>query len=62
MAAPDRIVPAVPPRAILMRSYFDMLLQQKMLLRIVLEETESERVVVAIYKTSRAEKYERSGL
>lgn len=61
LAAPDRIVPGVPPLVILMRSYFDTLLQQKMLLRIVLEETEFERVVVTIYKTSRAEKYERSG-
>ena len=40
-----------------MRRYFDRLLQQEMLLRIVLEETASERIVVTVYKTAQLSKY-----
>jgi hypothetical protein len=37
------------PRQIFMRRYFDGLLQAEMLLRVVAEETEEERVVVSLY-------------
>ena len=40
-----------------MRRYFDMVLQREMLLRIIVEETEDEIVVVTIYKTSQIDKY-----
>ena len=40
-----------------MRRYFDALLQQEMLLRIVVEETEDETVVVTLYKTSQIDRY-----
>lgn len=41
-----------------MRRYFDELLETEMLLRVVVEETGTERVVVTLYKTSRFRKYE----
>jgi hypothetical protein len=34
-------------------------LGQEMLLRLVVEETEKERVVVTVYRTSRLDKYRR---
>ena len=40
-----------------MRRYFDTNLQQEMLLRIILEETTEEIVVVTIYKTSQIDRY-----
>jgi hypothetical protein len=40
-----------------MRRYFDRLLQQEMLLRIVVEDTASERIVVTVYKTAQLSKY-----
>ncbi len=40
-----------------MRRYHDTDLGQIMLLRIVIEETAEERVVVTIYKTSRIANY-----
>ena len=57
LAAPEFVVPEDPPRQALMRRYFDAPLQQEMLLRIVIEDTISERVVVTVYKTSRIDKY-----
>jgi hypothetical protein len=44
-------------RRILMRRYLDGLLQRKMLLRVVVEETTTEIVVVTLYKTSQIDKY-----
>ena len=58
LAAPDRIVPENPPRAIYQRRYQDSLLGQEMLLRLVVEETEMELVVVTVYKTSKLRKYD----
>lgn len=43
------------------RRYFDIALQSEMLMRVLLEETEAELVVVTLYKTSKFEKYERGG-
>ena len=57
LQAPEFIVPAEPARQIFMMRYFEPSLQQEMLLRIVVEETETERVVVTLYKTSQITKY-----
>ena len=58
LAAPDRIVPGKPPRVIYQRRYQDALLGEEMLLRLVVEETEMELVVVTLYKTSKIRKYD----
>lgn len=57
LAEPEFIVPGQPPRRVFMRRYFDALLQQEMLLRIVIEETADEIVVVTVHKTSQIERY-----
>ena len=58
LAAPDRIVPGKSPRVIYQRRYHDALLGEEMLLRLVVEETEMELVVVTLYKTSKIRKYD----
>ena len=58
LAAPDRIVPGKSPRVIYQRRYHDALLGEEMLLRLVVEETEMELVVVTVYKTSKIRKYD----
>lgn len=40
-----------------MRRYFDRRLGREMLLRVIIEETEAELVVVTTYKTSQVDKY-----
>lgn len=40
-----------------MRRYFDQVLQQEILLRMVVEDTATERVVITVYKTSQVAKY-----
>jgi len=40
-----------------MRRYFDAILQQEMLLRVVVEDTENELVVITLYKTSQIDRY-----
>jgi len=57
LAEPEVVAPGQPPRQVLMRRYFDRLLQQEMLLRIVVEDTASERIVVTVYKTAQLSKY-----
>jgi hypothetical protein len=57
LANPEFVVPDQLPRLILMRRYFDQVLQQEMLLRIVVEETATERAVITVYKTSQFVKY-----
>ena len=57
LAEPEVVAPGQPPRQVLMRRYFDRLLQQDMLLRIVVEDTASERIVVTVYKTAQLSKY-----
>jgi hypothetical protein len=47
-------------RRIFMRRYFDTILETEMLLRVVVEETDTELTVVTLYKTSKFAKYEGS--
>ena len=54
---PEVIVPDPPAREVYMRRYFDRVLQQEMLMRLVVEQTESESVVVTVYKTSQITRY-----
>ncbi len=54
---PEFAVSDPPDRRILMRRYFDSLLQRDMLLRIIVEEAGDERIVVTIYKTSQIARY-----
>jgi hypothetical protein len=42
-----------------MRRYFDAILETEMLLRVVVEETDTQLTVVTLYKTSKFAKYER---
>ena len=58
IARPDSIVPGQWRRRIFMRRYFDAILKTEMLLRVVVEETDTELTVVTLYKTSRFAKYE----
>ncbi|MDP8205735.1 MAG: DUF4258 domain-containing protein [Candidatus Electryonea clarkiae] len=44
-------------RRILMRTYFDNILQQTMLIRAIIEEIDVELFVVTVYKTSRIDRY-----
>lgn len=44
-------------RDVLMRRYYDRVTNQPMLLRMIVEDTADERVVVTVYKTSRIAKY-----
>jgi Domain of unknown function (DUF4258) len=58
IAQPDAVTPISPVRRFHQRRYFDKPLNQAMLLRVLLEETPSETVVVTLYKTSKTTKYE----
>jgi hypothetical protein len=57
LAEPEFVVPGQLPRIALMRRYFDHVLQQEMLLRMVVEDTATERMVITVYKTSQISKY-----
>jgi hypothetical protein len=54
---PEFEVPGQPPRRVLMRRYFDQVLRQEMLLRIVVEDTTTVRKIITLYKTSQINKY-----
>lgn len=54
---PAYTVPDPPGRQILMWRYIDSVLQKEMLLRVVIEERDSELVVVTVYKTSQFARY-----
>ena len=54
---PEFILPNQPQRELLMRQYFERVLQQKMLLIIIVEDTDPERVVVTLFKTSQFNRY-----
>ena len=54
---PEFVAPGQPPRRVFMRRYLDPVLDQEMLLRVIVEEMETERVVITLYKTSQIEKY-----
>ena len=58
VARPDSIVPGQSRRRIFMRRYFDAILETEMLLRVVVEETDTLLTVVTLYKTSKFAKYE----
>jgi len=58
ISQPDVIAPASPPRAFRQRRYFDKALQEPMLLRVLVEETDDELVVITLYRTSKFKKYE----
>jgi len=45
---PEFVVPGQLPRLVLMRRYFDQVLQQEMLLRMVVEDTSTERIVITV--------------
>lgn len=55
--APERIGVGIDFRKIYMRRYHDLILDEEMLMRVVVEETETELVVVTAYKTSKFAKY-----
>lgn len=57
LEAPDEVADAISPRKAYMRRYVDEVLNQPMLLRVIVEETETERVVVTLYRTSQLQKY-----
>ncbi len=57
LAAPELTVIDPPLRAVFMRRYFDQQLHREMLLRVVIEETPAERVVITVYRTSQIVKY-----
>ena len=57
VTAPDSVVPGTGGRKIHMRVYYDAPLNQRMLLRVVVEQTADELAVVTVYKTSKIEKY-----
>ena len=56
---PDAIVPATPARHFYQRRYVDKTLNETMLLRVLVEETDLETAVVTLYKTSKFGKYEK---
>ena len=57
IARPELVVLDPPQREVYMRRYFDALLGRQMLMRVVVEETASELVVVTVYKTSQLRKF-----
>ena len=57
MEAPDRIIAGRPPREILVRRYNDVKLRHLMALCLLIEETDGEKIVVTLYKTSQMKKY-----
>lgn len=59
---PEHVERRAGTRRVLMRRYADTAVGRTMLLRIVVEEREQERVVVTAYKTSRFSKYLPDGL
>lgn len=57
MRNPEFTVSDPPAREVYMRRYVDRVLQQEMLLRVIAEQTETESVVVTVYKTSQLSRY-----
>jgi Domain of unknown function (DUF4258) len=57
VAAPEVVVPGQAGRRVCMRRYFDAVLPREMLLRVVLEDTLDETVVVTLYQTSQIDRY-----
>jgi len=61
IADPESTAPAGVGRSVRMHRYFDDILKQTMLLRVVIDETQSETIVVTVYKTSQVDRYLRRG-
>ncbi len=61
LAEPDQVEPGHAGRKVYMRRYHDAVLDADMLLRVIVEETEAEIVVVTVYKTSRMNRYLKKG-
>lgn len=57
LSNPDRIAEGHSPLVIYQRRYNDKLLEVEMLLRVVIGETELEKVIIMLYKTSKLDKY-----
>ena len=57
IVAPEFVVPSLPSRRVHMRRYTDAALGQDMLLRVALEETPTEIVVLTVYRTSKIRTY-----
>ncbi|MGH2534632.1 MAG: DUF4258 domain-containing protein [Thermomicrobiales bacterium] len=54
---PEFVVPGRPPRTIFMRRYHDAHEAKEMLVRVVVEDTATERVIVTVVKASRMNRY-----
>lgn len=54
---PERVEEDPPDRRILLRRYYDKLLNKEMLLRVVVAEGEAEIIVITVYKTSQFRRY-----
>ncbi|MBI5634717.1 MAG: DUF4258 domain-containing protein [Nitrospirae bacterium] len=57
LTQPEKIEAGHSERQIYMKRYQDAVLDQEMLLRIIVEESETEMVVITAYKTSQIERY-----
>ena len=57
LTEPEFIVSSPPSRQVYMRRYWDTILEQLMLMRVIVEETAAELVVVSVYKTSQLGKH-----
>jgi hypothetical protein len=57
ITSPEFTEPDPPNREIRMRRYFDPILQQTLLLRVVVEEKPTDVVVITVYKTSQIARY-----
>lgn len=57
LAEPEVTMSARSTRSFLMQRYFDTRLQQEMLLRLLVDESPQERVVITVYITSKIDKY-----
>ena len=55
--APDMVAIDPPLRAVFMRRYMASDLGRVMLLRVVVEETSTERVIITVYRTSQIDRY-----
>lgn len=54
---PDLVDSGRTPRRVYTKRYFDTILEQEMLLRVVIEDTMEAVLVVTMYKTSKINKY-----
>ena len=57
IARPEFVVLDPPTGEVYMRRYFDALLGQEMLIRVVVEETDNELIEITVYKTSHGRRY-----